>query len=863
MTLTWPASVHYRPESTSCHPLPNEGYREQPRHIVADHDNPTRLASYAYGYESLTSTDEIRVLELSKGKAEDPLHGTLTSRRLQNFAAYEALSYTWASHDGGEPLNGAFWRDMIYLGPSWDTFLLTRNCYKALHRLRYPDRTRVLWVDSICINQENQGERSHQVWLMQKIYKNALSVVVYLGDEDADSSVALETLRSPEHLLSLTRLERNALTALFRRPYFSRLWIVQEVVLAKSLHFYCGSSETFIPIFSGSTLELLLTLRKTAPAWMRYSALRQSAASRSLWSLLQDTNSCRCSDPRDKIFGILSLAIAESEKDIKPDYSLSVEEVYTGIAAFLVGEVGLLSVLELATRTPPLKSLPSWAPNWAVCNTTSRRRIPSPISNLSNTTHWALYLDWKCERRICSKLCCRKSRDYLSSHVSVTGTITVEGILFTGHASHAEHAKYHPLLLQSRDRMLNIAFHFAEKANDSTDLRKTDSFIRNHQSVLLLGGNYSHALVLEPIDGKKEFTLLKVGEIRVTIYPEYYIPLPELLCLLPISAEELAFIRNGVISRPDEFPRIRDLNLLWATRKDDPEGYWDEKLVKVLKCLLSSDFLKHYETGTKIWARWQEFERECMPTVLDPASMESIANHIRSLKGSSDWNEFRKDLRMVSRKMQCRVTRFLSLFILDPFQGHVTARDTAMKSDSSNEGVGHNVDPRRALDRLSDWAMYTFDLLDHIESSGEGSTPFAEKLPGQDLPVIARKTWAYHSSIAEVACRGNPFWNGMFTWFMAKKIARQQLETKNLQGRDPGRKLLNGLYWDWDHMKTAMEERMAVLKELMEFRRRFEHERGDCNVDSLAHKLGTRRLMKEVGYDLDDDRMLHRSITIR
>jgi hypothetical protein len=114
MTLSWPPSVHYHPESalesTSCHTLPSKVYSEQPRHTV---ENPIASSSYTYEYGSLTSTDEVRILELSKGKSDDPLHGTLTRYRLRNFAAYEALSYTWASYDGEKPLGGAFRGDII------------------------------------------------------------------------------------------------------------------------------------------------------------------------------------------------------------------------------------------------------------------------------------------------------------------------------------------------------------------------------------------------------------------------------------------------------------------------------------------------------------------------------------------------------------------------------------------------------------------------------------------------------------------------------------------------------------------------------------------------------------------------------
>jgi hypothetical protein len=275
----------------------------------------------------------------------------------------------------------------------------------------------------------------------------------------------------------------------------------------------------------------------------------------------------------------------------------------------------------------------------------------------------------------------RDRRDYLSSQVSVTGTITVEGILFSGHAFDAKHAKYNPLLLQNEDGTLSIAFYFAKEAGGSAGLEgtndletddsktndfptndfesddfetyddewgvfesefKTGDFILNCQHVLLLGPDYSDALVLEPIDGKDEFTLLRVGKISAIIRTGNHIPLPKLLCMRPISGEELEFARNGVLSQPDKFPLLRDSSLLWSkrdfslltdsdylypNRKFDPENPKARSLIEALQYLLSSSFLTYRGTEMELWARWQELERECMPTFRDPTNIESIAHH--------------------------------------------------------------------------------------------------------------------------------------------------------------------------------------------------------------------------------------------
>ncbi|KAK2061504.1 HET-domain-containing protein, partial [Colletotrichum caudatum] len=60
---------------------------------------------------------------------------------------------------------------------------ITINCANALRRLRFPGWARDVWVDAICINQEDSNERSHQVGIMQYIYATAIRVVVYLGED--------------------------------------------------------------------------------------------------------------------------------------------------------------------------------------------------------------------------------------------------------------------------------------------------------------------------------------------------------------------------------------------------------------------------------------------------------------------------------------------------------------------------------------------------------------------------------------------------------------------------------------------------------------------------------------------------------
>ncbi|KAF2728802.1 heterokaryon incompatibility, partial [Polyplosphaeria fusca] len=133
---------------------------------------------------------------------------------------FEALSYTWADSTGNADICMP-----VYMGPYWQSLPVTRNCWQALRRLR-THGDRLLWVDAICINQQDVLERGHQVPLMRQIYTEASRVVAYLGEKGED-----------DPKLNLLRTSRRDFDAenrklLMNKPYFHRLWIIQELKLA-------------------------------------------------------------------------------------------------------------------------------------------------------------------------------------------------------------------------------------------------------------------------------------------------------------------------------------------------------------------------------------------------------------------------------------------------------------------------------------------------------------------------------------------------------------------------------------------------------------------------------------------------------
>lgn len=133
---------------------------------------------------------------------------------------YDALSYAWGSSE----LTQQMWTHDDVVLP------VTQNLYDALIHLRHRSLERILWADAVCIDQSNDREKERQIMIMRRIYAHAQCVIVWLGSEADDSTVALNTIRDasfeepPEFSNASPKLK--SLEALFSRPWFSRIWVV-------------------------------------------------------------------------------------------------------------------------------------------------------------------------------------------------------------------------------------------------------------------------------------------------------------------------------------------------------------------------------------------------------------------------------------------------------------------------------------------------------------------------------------------------------------------------------------------------------------------------------------------------------------
>ncbi|KAL8948149.1 MAG: hypothetical protein Q9222_005637 [Ikaeria aurantiellina] len=172
------------------------------------------------------ATPQFRLLSLqpARNMAED-IHCHLVNDDPRSKPAYEALSYTW-----GETKE----RRIIFV--NGEPFPVTPNLFVALQYLRQAEGSRVLWIDAICIDQCSLSEKTHQVGMMKEIYREASRVLMWLGESDRDIRRAMTFLKRRRLFQLLTEDELDpfipGLTKIFERPWWSRIWVVQEILVA-------------------------------------------------------------------------------------------------------------------------------------------------------------------------------------------------------------------------------------------------------------------------------------------------------------------------------------------------------------------------------------------------------------------------------------------------------------------------------------------------------------------------------------------------------------------------------------------------------------------------------------------------------
>lgn len=181
--------------------------------------------------------DSIRLLTISPGVSGDKLQCQLSVIPLVSETSYEAISYTWVGDEMFHSIN---------INGEYHDFPVRANLFDLLLHLRYTKATRIVWIDAICINQDDLIERNRQVGIMRKIYGMAQLVVVWLGLASHKIVPAINFINylAGDEMLKgvIPYFLPDAVLEMCKRTYWTRVWITQEVIAAREITVLCGRS---------------------------------------------------------------------------------------------------------------------------------------------------------------------------------------------------------------------------------------------------------------------------------------------------------------------------------------------------------------------------------------------------------------------------------------------------------------------------------------------------------------------------------------------------------------------------------------------------------------------------------------------
>ncbi|OCK84868.1 hypothetical protein K432DRAFT_85503, partial [Lepidopterella palustris CBS 459.81] len=302
-----------------------------------------------YCYSQLSLPTNIRLLRLLPYDEDaENLRCELFEFRLQTSDKpsypYEALSYVWGSEHKPQSI--------IVDNQNLN---VTQNLYVALLHLRDHGCSRTIWVDAICIDQANEREKENQIPLMAEIYAKAHRVVVWLGEAEDDSDRALEAIRlagESSARSSNTELTRQAILRLLKRPWFRRIWVLQEMAAARHVLIMCGSTEIDGHAFClgldfvGTAIEDITTqvtfLIRGAVFRSRNISRKQGRLSLdicSLSELFDMYHTYKVTKLHDKVYALLGMCSDDlGAARLEPDYSLPWGVLMQRVVKFILSD---------------------------------------------------------------------------------------------------------------------------------------------------------------------------------------------------------------------------------------------------------------------------------------------------------------------------------------------------------------------------------------------------------------------------------------------------------------------------------------------------------------------------------------------
>ena len=403
-------------------------------------------SNMGFSYDSaLNNKDEkkIRLLQLLPPKDAPSFsvapEFVLTTHIISEAPKYQALSYTWGlPEDGMEVYKDCEKKPILINGDLFSVFpnLMDALCH-ILQARDLADPVQNIWIDAICINQDDQVERGLQVQFMSEIYQTASQVLIWLGRSNMESRTAFDFIHNLGNF-SLPAYQQyvknngvlyatafHALCQLLNRRWFTRIWTLQEFAFASEFDgplMICGRDRLQWRLFyslgyidnefrrgyvrekhSGPVAGQFLQAQEY---WSIVSTLnnikRNTPFGYHLPYLLQATRHYASTDPRDRVYALLGLAEHEYQRELKVVYEDKVDASYVKVYIKAVKcsiEIDhSLNIIALQTSPKKIKGLPSWVPDFSLTNIRGHSHLlPQDLEVPQMKTvlpegYWAQYL---------------------------------------------------------------------------------------------------------------------------------------------------------------------------------------------------------------------------------------------------------------------------------------------------------------------------------------------------------------------------------------------------------------------------------------------------------------------------------------
>ncbi|GIZ46014.1 hypothetical protein CKM354_000915700 [Cercospora kikuchii] len=346
-------------------------------------------------YRELDATrKEIRLLKLEPGAQKEELHGSFEYTCLPTpHRHYETVSYAWG--------DASTQSRMVLSGRSLD---IPTGAEAVLQNLRYSNKPRLLWIDSVCINQKIQREREAQVALMHEIYGRGMQNLIWLGPANESTPAAMRSIEllarefkdatnDLDDINSFvsgqlattafkSTIDSLATLELYESPWFKRLWVVQEACL--SPHSIClkGSFEISLIHVLRAACVLNRGGHFLSNEWRRTPHLRALTMAGlvdgvftpfvprspgALQSLITEMSWFDCTDPRDRVYGVIGLyrklsTRVELPQTLEPDYKSNTESVWQNATRQAIIDKNSLDILRYVSPFRDNTKLASWVP---------------------------------------------------------------------------------------------------------------------------------------------------------------------------------------------------------------------------------------------------------------------------------------------------------------------------------------------------------------------------------------------------------------------------------------------------------------------------------------------------------------------